>query len=176
MLDLIREMTADGKTVVMCTHLLVEAEGLADQIVVMEAGHALCTGTPDELIRALLARRHGPARRRGPDQPRPPRPHDRGHRLRRAPTWPASNSTTSAGCPTSSLGLAHDGVRLTRVEPHVPTLEDLYFAVRRAELLAGRPLPTLDLPFPGFRPRQRPRSGRFDDRHGGPADHEEVSA
>ncbi|HQF95964.1 MAG TPA: ABC transporter ATP-binding protein, partial [Microthrixaceae bacterium] len=29
-LDLIREMTNDGKTVVMCTHLLAEAEGLAD--------------------------------------------------------------------------------------------------------------------------------------------------
>ena len=24
----------------------------------------------------------------------------------------------------------HDGIRLTRVEPHQPSLEDLYFAVR----------------------------------------------
>src|SRR5207249_4407091 len=31
--------------------------------------------------------------------------------------------------------LTLDGVRLTRVEPHTPTLEDLYFAVR------GRPKP-----------------------------------
>src|SRR4051795_534970 len=37
-LDLIREMTSEGRTVVMCTHLLVEAEGLADRIVVLDAG------------------------------------------------------------------------------------------------------------------------------------------
>ena len=37
-LELIREMTADGATVVMCTHLLLEAEGLADQVVVLEDG------------------------------------------------------------------------------------------------------------------------------------------
>lgn len=29
--------------------------------------------------------------------------------------------------------LVSDGVRLTRVEPLTPTLEDLYFAVRRGE-------------------------------------------
>ena len=50
-LDLIREMTAEGRTVVMCTHLLSEAEGLADQVVVMEGGTDLIAGTPDELTR-----------------------------------------------------------------------------------------------------------------------------
>ncbi|MET1049031.1 MAG: ABC transporter ATP-binding protein, partial [Acidimicrobiales bacterium] len=34
-LELIRSMTEDGHTVVMCTHLLLEAEGLADQVVVL---------------------------------------------------------------------------------------------------------------------------------------------
>ena len=32
--------------------------------------------------------------------------------------------------PDLVAGLAAAGVRLTRVEPHTPTLEDLYFAVR----------------------------------------------
>ena len=45
-LDLIREMTATGATVVMCTHLLLEAEGLADQVVVLEDGRDLVDGTP----------------------------------------------------------------------------------------------------------------------------------
>ena len=33
-LGLIDEMAEGGKTVLMCTHLLLEAEGLADQVVV----------------------------------------------------------------------------------------------------------------------------------------------
>ena len=48
-LDLIREMTSHGHTVVMCTHLLAEAEGLADHVVVMEGGTDLVAGTPAEL-------------------------------------------------------------------------------------------------------------------------------
>src|SRR5207237_9848769 len=47
-LDMTREMTATGATVGMCTHLLLEAEGLADQVVVLEDGHALISGTPRE--------------------------------------------------------------------------------------------------------------------------------
>src|SRR4051812_2631479 len=50
-LEMIREMTADGRTVVMCTHLLLEAEGLADQVVVMEDGDDLVAGTPIDLTR-----------------------------------------------------------------------------------------------------------------------------
>ena len=37
-LGLVREMAAEGATVVMSTHLLLEAEGLADQVVMMENG------------------------------------------------------------------------------------------------------------------------------------------
>ena len=48
-LELIREMTTDGSTVVMCTHLLLEAEGLADQVVVLQDGTNLVDGSPDEL-------------------------------------------------------------------------------------------------------------------------------
>ncbi|MGZ0217783.1 MAG: hypothetical protein ACKVIY_01990 [Acidimicrobiales bacterium] len=34
--QLIREMTADGHTVVMCAHHLVEAEGLADNVIMLD--------------------------------------------------------------------------------------------------------------------------------------------
>ncbi len=51
-LHLIDEMAEQGKTVLMCTHLLLEAEGLADQVVVMDHGHALVAGSPEELTRA----------------------------------------------------------------------------------------------------------------------------
>src|SRR3569623_1786938 len=48
-LEMIREMTAEGTTVIMCTHLLMEAEGLADLVVVLEGGQARVAGAPDEL-------------------------------------------------------------------------------------------------------------------------------
>ena len=50
-LDMIRHMTDEGHTVVMCTHLLAEAEGLADHVVVLDQGHALVEGAPDALTR-----------------------------------------------------------------------------------------------------------------------------
>ena len=50
-LALVDGMAADGKTVVMCTHLLLEAEGLADEVVMMEDGTAVMAGPPEELMR-----------------------------------------------------------------------------------------------------------------------------
>ena len=41
--------------------------------------------------------------------------------------------------PDLVAALAAAGVRLTRVEPHEPTLEDLYFAVRRGRAGVARP-------------------------------------
>ncbi len=49
-LNLIRELTDDGRSVIMCTHLLAEAEGLADQVVMLEQGRTLLAGTQTELI------------------------------------------------------------------------------------------------------------------------------
>jgi ABC-type multidrug transport system ATPase subunit len=48
-LALIDELADAGKAVVMCTHLLVEAEGLADRVVMIDGGRALAAGPPDDL-------------------------------------------------------------------------------------------------------------------------------
>jgi ABC-2 type transport system ATP-binding protein len=53
-LELIRGLTAEGKTVLMCTHLLLEAEGLADHVVVMHDGTSLVSGHPDDLARQFF--------------------------------------------------------------------------------------------------------------------------
>jgi ABC-2 type transport system ATP-binding protein len=132
MLDLIRDMTDDGCTVVMCTHLLSEAEGLADHIVVMEAGSALVAGSPDELSQRFWPGEMVLLGSEAPDQ------------LDRVANWTGvvgydRGADGIAQVHVDGLGrvpalvaeLVADGVRLTRVEPHVPTLEDLYFAVRR---------------------------------------------
>jgi ABC-2 type transport system ATP-binding protein len=140
-LELIREMTSDGRTVVMCTHLLIEAEGLADQIIVLENGTDLLSGSQEELTRRYW-------------------PHDIVYldaedpsTLDRMRDWPGvlavEHVETARGrrtevslddldrVPDLVARLVAEGVRLTRVEPHQPTLEDLYFAVRAERRAQG---------------------------------------
>ena len=130
-LDLIHEMADEGRTVIMCTHLLLEAEGLADQVVVLESGTDVISGRPSELTR-----------RYWPDTI-----------VKIAATDPAGLAALrgkpgvlgvdleSEGPATVRLDdisrvpdlvdvLVAAGTRVTRVEPFTPTLEDLYFAVR----------------------------------------------
>ena len=130
-LEMIREMTATGATVVMCTHLLLEAEGLADRVVVLEEGHALISGTPRELTDRFWP---GAVVRLDAEDPTAL---DRLSGAEGVLTYerldgqPATVQLDDmARVPDLVTVLARDGVRLTRVEPHTPTLEDLYFAVR----------------------------------------------
>jgi ABC-type multidrug transport system ATPase subunit len=130
-LALIREMTADGSTVVMCTHHLVEAEGLADQVVVLEDGHDLVSGRPAE-----LASRYWPTPllRLAVEDPRhldlvPQEPGVL--KVERVPGGLGVHLDDFGRVPDVVRALVERGARITRVEPHIPTLEDLYFAVRR---------------------------------------------
>jgi ABC-2 type transport system ATP-binding protein len=45
----VRELRADGVTVVLTTHLLDEAEELADRVAIVDRGRLVALGTPDEL-------------------------------------------------------------------------------------------------------------------------------
>ena len=137
-LELIHEMTVDGSTtVVMCTHLLLEAEGLADEVVVLEDGSDLIAGTPAELTRRFWPSTvvHIDAEDR--------EGLDRVASLEGVLAYERNGAHATvqlddaARVPELVFALAEARVRVTRVEPHQPTLEDLYFAVRRT----GRPNP-----------------------------------
>jgi ABC-2 type transport system ATP-binding protein len=129
-LQLIDEMAADGKTVVMCTHLLLEAEGLADQVVMLEQGRDLISGAPDELVA-----RYWP-------NPRVLVDAEERSSLDGLATMDGVVAFDRNGggalvdlddlerVPDLVARLAAAGVRLTRVVPHEPSLEELYFAVR----------------------------------------------
>jgi ABC-2 type transport system ATP-binding protein len=134
-LDLIREMTAEGRTVVMCTHLLVEAEGLADRIIVLDGGTDLLTGSQEELTRLYWPPNLVHIGAQDPSL------------LGRLGKWDGVIAMETevpnrpgvvqvqlddpARIPDLIDRLVAEGVRLNRIEPHEPTLEDLYFAVRR---------------------------------------------
>lgn len=142
-LNLIREMTADGTTVIMCTHLLVEAEGLADQIIMLDDGIDLLQGSQEALIArywptaAIVIEAEEPGL------------------LDVARTLPGVTGYHRDGAATIELddparvpdvieALVKRSVRLTRVEPHRPTLEELYFRVRREHReRTGAPAPAM---------------------------------
>ncbi len=138
-LAMIKEMAADGTTVIMCTHLLLEAEGLAEQVVVMEAGLHIASGRPDELIR-----RYWPddSVRLAVEDPAT---------LDGLATLPGVRGVEAVEGATDEvdvllddlrrvpdvvLALTTRGARLTRVAAHDRSLEELYFAVRAPHLTA----------------------------------------
>ncbi|MCP3856936.1 MAG: ABC transporter ATP-binding protein [Actinomycetia bacterium] len=144
-LALIGELTHSGKTVVLCTHLLLEAEGLADHVVVMEEGTDLVSGTPQGL-----------ARRFWPDavvRIEVEDPQDT-TQIWAVPGVLSVDESERSGdvtvddfrrVPDLVAALVARGVRVTRVEPRVPSLEDLYFSIRRqrgATVQPAHPQPT----------------------------------
>jgi ABC-2 type transport system ATP-binding protein len=138
-LALIDDMAEGGKTIVMCTHLLLEAEGLADQVVMLESGRNLLSGPPDDLVRRIW--------------PRPTVVFDAEERtmLDRLASLPGVTGYVRDGgaavvtvddlasVPDLVGALTTAGVRLTKVTPHEPTLEELYFAVRNACAASSAP-------------------------------------
>ncbi|MDQ3645590.1 MAG: ABC transporter ATP-binding protein [Actinomycetota bacterium] len=138
-LELIDQTAADGKTVVMCTHLLPEAEGLADQVVILENGRDVVTGPPSELVRRYWPH---PVVTLDAEDPLG---------LKEAEGLEGVlhvDLDTSAGdadvavdtlerVPDIVAELSRRGIRLTRVAPHHATLEELYFAVRKESQEAG---------------------------------------
>jgi len=132
-LELIRQMTGEGRTVLLCTHLLLEAEGLADEIVVMQHGTSLLSGRPDE-----LAQRYWPSPQvhvtseAGSDM-------DFLAQLPAVAAYERHGNTATIDLPDLSQvpelveALVRRNIRITSVAPFTPTLEDLYFAVRREQ-------------------------------------------
>ena len=129
-LRLIDEMASSGKTVVMCTHLLLEAEGLADHVVMMEDGRDVVSGPPDALVRRYWE--HPTVVFDAEDRS----DLDRLRGLNGVVGYERNGAHATvmvddlARVPDLVAALTGAGARLTRVVPHQATLEELYIAVR----------------------------------------------
>lgn len=132
-LSMIKDMAADGTTVVMCTHLLLEAEGLAEQVVVMEGGLDIASGRPADLMREYWP---DAAVRMGADDQAALDEVASLPGVRGVDAVPGVSGEVDVRLddmrrvPDLVLALTTRGVRLTRVSPHHRSLEELYFAVR----------------------------------------------
>jgi ABC-2 type transport system ATP-binding protein len=137
-LGLIDELAEQGKAVVMCTHLLLEAEGLADQVIVLDHGRTLVSGSPEELTQRFWASARVVLEADEPEL------------LDTAASLPFVRAYSRNGAATVELtderhvpelvqALVAGGARLKRVEPQTPTLEQLYFMIRRSDTIIREP-------------------------------------
>ncbi|MEV6846659.1 ABC transporter ATP-binding protein [Actinoplanes sp. NPDC051411] len=122
---LIEELRADGVTVLLTTHLLDEAERLADDVVIMRSGVVAATGTPAELTAAagidLLEVRARPGLRMP------------NHELKVTETSPGEYSIAGALDTTTIAEVlawfAAEDAQVTAVNTRRRTLEDVYLAL-----------------------------------------------
>lgn len=130
-LNLIRELAGRGRTIVLCTHLLHEAEGVADQVVLMASGQARIVGSQEDLADQFVT---NPAVVIDAE--------DRSvlHLLERhrdvvSAEWNGAlhvRLTHLERLPDVVAELVAAGARITRVQPDNPTLETLYFEMQRS--------------------------------------------
>lgn len=58
----VRRIRSEGKTIVLTTHYMEEAEELCDRVAIMDAGKIVANAPPQELIQQLLAKGFSKAR------------------------------------------------------------------------------------------------------------------
>ncbi len=135
-LELITALAGRGRTILLCTHLLHEAEGIADQVVLMDRGSVRAHGNPQDLARAYM-----------PDPIVIMDAEDRGSLDFLSQLDGVLSMRIDDGVyvtldsldrvPDIVIELVKRGVRPTRIEPLSPTLEDLYFEMQRAHRSAS---------------------------------------
>jgi ABC-2 type transport system ATP-binding protein len=135
---LIRQLRAEGVSVVLTTHFLDEAEQLADLVVVIDAGRVVAQGTPAELTRSgaegQIRFRASPGLRLGslltalPDGSTAVEP-EPGHYLVSGEVTPQLLATLTAWCATQ-------GVLAENLAVERRTLEDVFLDLTGRELRA----------------------------------------
>ena len=132
--DIIRELAADGRTLLLTTQYLEEADQLAGRIAVIDAGRAIADGTPDELKAAVGGERIEVTLARGADvaaaaaalQPHATGPVRADPALLRleAPVHATAGLTTRVVRSLDEAGIGADSVTM-----HRPSLDDVFLSL-----------------------------------------------
>jgi ABC-2 type transport system ATP-binding protein len=131
--QLIEELRADGVSVLLTTHLLDEAERLADDVVIMREGRVAATGTPAQLT-AAAGIDHLEVRAEAGLKPEVP------FKITEAtPGEYTIAGTLDAAAIASVLAwFAREGAQVTAVNTRRRTLEDVYLALTAEQLTTGK--------------------------------------
>ena len=131
-LELIRGMAGTGRTVLMCTHLLLEAEGLADEIVVMQSGTDLRSGRPDDLMADFWPTPQVKITSTIPEGLQVAlQNHEQVEAIEVVGDGVIADLRSEDAIPSIDADLAGRKVPISSVVPVRPSLEELYFAIRR---------------------------------------------
>ncbi len=136
---MVRELTAEGTTVLLTTQYLEEADALADGITVIDQGRVIADGTPAELKRrvggqAVSLRTADPART------------DEAAEVMRRVTGREPERTrhtlsVPVGGDTPAWDMARDlrdrGISVTEFSLHLPSLDEVFFALTGAQRDTG---------------------------------------
>jgi len=135
--EAVREMTAEGVTVLLTTQYLDEADALADRIVVIDHGRVIANGTPQELKKASRSARlevtlttphPGAAEAIGSLTAGQVHISDDGRRL-------SAGVDSAPGLATSVVrALDAAGVLVDNVEVRQPSLDDVFFSLTGGHL------------------------------------------
>jgi ABC-2 type transport system ATP-binding protein len=136
--DLVREMRSQGRTVILTTHYMEEAEALCDRVAIMDGGRIVALDSPEALVSRLEAPYHIRLRLAQPVEP---------HQL-------AVPGVVNVACAADGLGnlyrlqvnsvaesmplvlsrLAELGMELVDLSVERATLEDVFLALTGKEL------------------------------------------
>ncbi len=128
--DLVRNLKALGKTILLTTHYMDEAQNLADEVAIIASGRIVAQGPP-----ASLAGRDTAATM---VRFQVPEAEDLPERLRSSSTRDRGSVTVRTDDPTRDLHeltawALERGIRLESLEVTRPTLEDVYMEITGAE-------------------------------------------
>ncbi|HEU5050128.1 MAG TPA: ABC transporter ATP-binding protein [Gemmatimonadales bacterium] len=153
--DLVEQLKATGRTILLTTHYMEEAERLCDRVAIVDHGHVIALGTPRQLVAGLGADQivffsvaDGGDGAGGPDgagarlsretlhrigsavgATQPPRATDGG--------WELMVAATHEAIPALLAELERQSLPLSELRTHLPTLEDVFVSLTGRALRDG---------------------------------------